>query len=54
MQEGTNLQANFVPNPFPAIAGNYDGLLTTCSNVPEGFFRASISGSGVLTGRPSC
>lgn len=51
MEPGMNLQANFEITPFPAVAGSYDGLLTASSNVPNGSFRATVSGGGVLTGR---
>lgn len=47
----TAVQANFAPNPFTALTGNFDGLLTDSSNVANGSFKATVSGSGVLTGR---
>lgn len=51
MQASMNLQANFEPSPYPAVAGNYLGLLTASSNVPNGSFRVTVSSSGALTGR---
>jgi hypothetical protein len=52
MQDGTSLQANFVPNPFPAIAGGYYGALTSGSATQQnGLVRLSLSRNGLFTGR---
>lgn len=51
MQNGLNLTANFVPNPFPAVSGAYYGILTTGSGAQSGLLRLSLSGGGLFTGR---
>lgn len=51
MQDGLSLQANFVPNPFPAIRGGYYGVLTSGSGAPSGLVRLSLSGNGLFAGR---
>ena len=51
MQAGESLQANFEANPYGKAAGNYDGLLSSGSDSPAGFFKATLGGSGLVTGR---
>jgi|GEM_PF-1211642 len=48
------LQANFVTNPFPAVAGNYQGLFYDPSNPGQanaGFFNATVTASGAFTAK---
>lgn len=43
------LQANFITNPFPAVAGIYNGLFSSSNGVAEdssGFFTATLPSSG--------
>ena len=55
MQDGLGLQANFEPNPFPAVSGAYFGLLTTGSSAgssaQSGLVRIAVSAIGRFTGR---
>jgi len=54
MQTNLTIVANFVPNPFPAIRGNYVGLMANTNNVtPEsvGYVALAVTGSGRFTGR---
>jgi uncharacterized delta-60 repeat protein len=54
MQPGMNLQANFIPNPFPPLSGYYSGLfsnpdssgLTTAGNI-----NLTLNGRGTFSGR---
>ncbi|MDZ4286462.1 MAG: Calx-beta domain-containing protein [Prosthecobacter sp.] len=61
-QEGLVLTANFIPNPFIAVAGNYNGLVrasptepapfgTTPSVDTEGSFTAKVETTGAFTGK---
>jgi hypothetical protein len=51
VQPGLQLQANFVPNPFPAVQGNYAGLIwTTNGTAPAGSFALKLTDAGGLTG----
>ncbi len=51
MQQDLGLQANFVPNPFIPVMGQYNGLVTT--DQPdidhEGCFRATVGSSGAFS-----
>jgi len=52
MQTNTDLQANFVPNPFPPVAGIYQGLFydtNTVVNQSSGFFSATLASKGGFT-----
>lgn len=52
MESNLTLQANFVPNPFPARAGSYHGLFYEEDAVrPEraGFFSAAVKDKGSFT-----
>jgi len=51
MQDGLNLQANFEPNPFPAVSGGYYGIVTTGSGGQSGLMQIAVSGNGLFTGR---
>ncbi|HWD92713.1 MAG TPA: S8 family serine peptidase [Verrucomicrobiae bacterium] len=54
MQSNLVLTANFVPNPFPAVKGNYAGLAANSDVVtPEnsGYFGLTIGASGVFSGK---
>jgi subtilisin family serine protease len=54
IQSNQTLVANFVPSPFPAVAGSYTGLLANTNAVtPEssGYFRLTVSPMGRFTGR---
>ena len=53
MQSNLVLTANFVPNPFPAVQGNYTGLIiNTNTPAPEvtGSFTLQVGGFGAFTG----
>ena len=63
-REGLILIANFVPNPFTPLAGQYNGLIhastnpslalpngTTPGNSTEGLFTATVTGTGAFSGR---
>jgi hypothetical protein len=53
MRSNLVLQANFVPNPFPAVAGNYNGLFYVTNDVQHGssgFFTAALQPSGAFSG----
>jgi uncharacterized repeat protein (TIGR03803 family) len=48
MSSNLSLQANFIPNPFTALAGVYNGLFSPTNGVTEassGFFTATIPAS---------
>lgn len=54
MSSNLVLQANFVPNPFPAVAGNYQGLFFDTNNPSQenaGFFNATVTGNGKFTAK---
>ena len=51
MQKEMSLQANFVPSPFPPLAGPYDAMLTTGTGVPAGIVGMTVSAGGLFTGR---
>jgi len=51
MQDGLNLQANFIPNPFPGVAASYYGILASGTGAQDGVLRFTISASGIFTGR---
>jgi hypothetical protein len=54
MSSNLVLRANFVTNPFPAVAGNYQGLFFDTNNPSQenaGFFNATVSGSGSFTAK---
>jgi hypothetical protein len=51
MQDGLDLQANFVPNPFGPVAGGYSGILSSGSGAQTGLLRLSVSPAGFFTGR---
>jgi hypothetical protein len=51
MRAGMTLQANFIPNPFPPLAGAYDGILSTGSDTAAGLAGVTVSGQGVFSGR---
>jgi hypothetical protein len=54
MQPNLTLIANFVPSPFPAVKGNYAGLLSDTNGVmPEnaGGFNLTVTASGLFTGK---
>lgn len=50
MQTNLVLQANFVPNPFTPVVGDYQGLFYDNTNGPEhassGFFNVTVASSG--------
>jgi hypothetical protein len=52
LESNVILQANFVPNPFVTVEGNYDGLFYPGSGVDvgaSGLFRAAVTPSGGFT-----
>lgn len=56
MSSNLSLQANFVTNPFPAVAGVYNGLFSPAAGAAEessGFFSATIApaSSGAYTAK---
>ena len=54
MQSNLVLQANFIPNPFIAVKGNYQGLFssgTNAGNQNSGFFTATITDKGSFSGK---
>lgn len=51
MQNGLNLQANFVPNPFLAVSGAYYGMLSSGSDSQNGLLRLELANNGAFTGR---
>ena len=51
MQKTVNLQANFIPNPFPAVAAPYYGMLTSGSNAQSGLVSVAVSTGGAFTAR---
>ena len=53
MQSNLLLQANFIPNPFIAASGNYNGLFHEDDEVRlnrSGFFRIMVSSRGTYSG----
>jgi hypothetical protein len=54
MQSNLVLQANFVPNPFSPVQGNYAGLSTATNGVDftnSGFFAATLAGKGAFSAK---
>ncbi len=54
MQTDTHLVATFIPNPFPAVAGHYEGLFTNAISITltnSGAFKADITTNGAYTAR---
>lgn len=53
MRAGLTLTANFIPNPFLAHAGSYNGLLLADSveHATSGFLKASVATSGAVSGK---
>lgn len=62
MKEGLVLNANFISNPFTAVAGNYNGLVrhsatlpapngTNPSNSTEGFINVTLQPTGAFTAK---
>jgi hypothetical protein len=51
MQEGLEITAVFEPNPYPALRGNYSGLLLsgTPSHLQRAFSSLSLTGDGSFT-----
>ncbi len=45
------LQANFVPNPFPADSGAYSGLIRSGGATAAGSLSVTLGSSGALTGK---
>ncbi len=53
MQSNLVLEISFVPNPFPAVAGTYQGLIYNANGITvesSGFWSGSLNPSGHLTG----
>jgi len=53
MQSNLVLEISFVPNPFPAVAGTYQGLIYNTNGITvesSGFWSGSLNPSGHLTG----
>lgn len=53
MASGLALTANFVTNPFPAVAGQFNGLFSESNGVNPGtcgFFSLKVGGFGAYTG----
>jgi hypothetical protein len=54
MESNLNFTANFIPNPFTAAAGTYEGLFYDTNEVAQagsGFFRAQVKNSGSFTAK---
>lgn len=54
MQSNLDFTANFVPNPFAAVAGTYDGLFYDTNGVApasSGFFSAVVENTGSFTAK---
>ena len=51
MTHGLSLQANFIPNPFPAVAGQYAGQLLDSGSNAVGSADFTITETGVFTGK---
>ncbi len=53
MQENLALQANFIPNPFLPVLGNYRGLIFSDANrfAGSGYFRLALNPSGTFAAR---
>jgi Divergent InlB B-repeat domain/Bacterial Ig domain len=54
MQSNLVLQANFIPNPFISVAGNYQGLFYDTNGITHpasGFFSAKVTGSGSFSAK---
>jgi sugar lactone lactonase YvrE len=54
MQTDTTLTANFVPTPFPSLAGTYSGLAIDPNGIATnsaGFFSATIKTNGAYTAK---
>ncbi len=54
MQDGLILQANFIPNPFIAIQGNYAGLFSDTNGVlfqSSGFFTETLASKGAFSAK---
>ncbi len=52
-QEGMNLQANFVPNPFMPFKGTYNGMVAETNGVQQrsaGFFTLTLTEKGAYSG----
>ena len=50
VEPGLELVANFIPNPFPAIQGEYDGLISDTNGNPTGRFSLHLNGKGQYSG----
>jgi hypothetical protein len=54
MQSNLVLQANFIPNPFIPVVGNYQGLLYDTNGVEHqssGFFSAKVTSKGAFSAK---
>ena len=51
MVDGDAIQANFAPNPFPAVSGIYYGALATGSGQQTGLVALALAPSGHFSGR---
>jgi len=57
MQPNLTLQANFVVNPFPPVAGFYNGLFHEAAGVlheSSGLFKLTLTSTGAFTGSIVC
>lgn len=48
-----NLQASFIPNPFPALTGNYQGItqVTPLTNASAGYLSIVVGSTGSVSGK---
>jgi hypothetical protein len=51
MTDGLSLQANFIPNPFPSLAGHYAGQLTDGGGSAIGSASFFVTQTGAFTGK---
>jgi hypothetical protein len=50
VEPGLDLVANFIPNPFPAVQGEYDGLVSDSNGNHTGLFSLHLNGKGQYGG----
>ena len=51
VEPGLDLVANFIPNPFPAVQGEYDGLISDTNGEHTGLFSLHLDDKGKYSGK---
>ena len=51
VEPGRDLVANFIPNPFPAVQGEYDGLISDTNGEHTGLFSLHLNDKGGYHGK---